>query len=316
MVVTGVRTINLDYTESDVTDKGVLSTHYSIPVDVVNHVATDTLKAATITGKAGAGQNLNIAPTGNIVFQNTDTYITGSGNLKFGSTTPIAKVNFSPGSASLASFNLDDGSGNTERVVMSWSSDIFYLKSSTTGTGAYRDIRVGNDNAGYVIFSAGGGARYSQNYGSLYTSRSLIDKGWFDSISVITPIGAIIQNFGSGVSATASSTQYGSITGNATLTGTENSRRITMPFACTLKNFIVSTSTAQPADGALTIIVRKNNTSQSVTLTIAASGAAGDYEDITNSFTVARGDKITVRVDNASASAGATIFSWSIGMYK
>jgi hypothetical protein len=59
--------------------------------------------------------------------------------------------------------------------------------------------------------------------------------------------------------------------------------------------------------------VRKNGANTAVTVTIAASAAAGTFSDTTNTVSVAAGDRLSLQVQNNAASGtAATIVSVAI----
>jgi hypothetical protein len=93
-------------------------------------------------------------------------------------------------------------------------------------------------------------------------------------------------------------------------------RVVIMPVAGTVKNLRVVAIGTQPSSGALTITMQKGSTSsgmadQSVTLTIAANATAEDYSDLANSFTVAAGDKVTIKCVNAATAVSIPITALS-----
>jgi len=113
-----------------------------------------------------------------------------------------------------------------------------------------------------------------------------------------------------------STTNYLCIAGGTVASNaTEANRQNIVPTSGTVKNFYVATSGAQPAGGGLTFTLRKNSADTSITVTIAASAAAGTFSDTSNSFTVVAGDKLSLKAVNASGSTSATIISASVGIY-
>lgn len=98
-----------------------------------------------------------------------------------------------------------------------------------------------------------------------------------------------------------------------TTNSTEAARQVVIPVAGTVKNLYVVTSTTQAAGGSQVCTVRKNAASTALTTTIAASAAANTFSDTTNSFSVAAGDKLSLQVQNNSATGtAATIVSVAI----
>ena len=92
---------------------------------------------------------------------------------------------------------------------------------------------------------------------------------------------------------------------------TEANAKMVIAIPGTIKNFFTNTATAQPANNSITLTMRKNGVDQTVTLTIAASAAAGVFSDTTHSFTVAAGDLIDVKVVNAANTTSAQFNSVS-----
>jgi hypothetical protein len=84
--------------------------------------------------------------------------------------------------------------------------------------------------------------------------------------------------------------------------------------ACTAKNFIVRTATAQPGTGSLVLTVRKNGVDTALVITIAAGGAAGNYSNTVNSVSFAAGDRIAFRLVNNASSASAQIAPLAVEM--
>lgn len=130
-----------------------------------------------------------------------------------------------------------------------------------------------------------------------------------------TQVGRISGN-GSAATVTASTTAFGPIEGTSNYNATENNRQIVMPYAGTIKNFYVATSTLQPASGNMVITLRKNGASQTVTLTIAAGAAAGTFSDLVNSFTFVAGDLISIQFVNNGTAASAALIAWGVQVTK
>lgn len=94
-------------------------------------------------------------------------------------------------------------------------------------------------------------------------------------------------------------------TGNAI----ETRRQMIMPIAGTLKTLYVTTLSTQDASGDLVVTVRKNGAGTALTTTISAGSAAGVFTDLSNSVTVAAGDKISIELANAATAASARVVS-------
>lgn len=97
------------------------------------------------------------------------------------------------------------------------------------------------------------------------------------------------------------------------LYGTYNRARQSMPVAGTLRNFYVSTFSAQPGGGSLVFTLYKNGVAAAITVTVAAGAAANIFSDTTNTVTVAAGDTIAVEAqNNAGGAASAQIAGWTL----
>jgi hypothetical protein len=122
-------------------------------------------------------------------------------------------------------------------------------------------------------------------------------------------VGILSVVYGGSVIAAGQTTfaAFGNIAGSAT----ENPRRLVMPVACTMSNFFTITSTAQPASGAYTMTIRKNNADTALIITIAAGSAAGNYSNTTNSATFVAGDTMTIKFTNNATSGAASVISLS-----
>ncbi len=127
-------------------------------------------------------------------------------------------------------------------------------------------------------------------------------------------VGILSVVYGGSVIAAGQTTfaAFGNIAGSAT----ENPRRLVMPVACTMSNFFTITSTAQPASGAYTMTIRKNNADTALIITIAAGSAAGNYSNTTNSATFVAGDTMTIKFTNNATSGAASVISLSCLMTR
>lgn len=110
----------------------------------------------------------------------------------------------------------------------------------------------------------------------------------------------------------ASSTNY-LCWGVTSASATENQRNWYVGQAGTIRNFYITTNNAQPASGSLVLTLRKNGVDQAVTITIAASAAAGNFSDTSNSFSVAAGDLLTIKAQNNATAGSAQLIAWGIG---
>ena len=98
------------------------------------------------------------------------------------------------------------------------------------------------------------------------------------------------------VNVSPSTTSYISVSGSST--GESFAVFFVCPRSMTFSNLYVLTSDAQGAGGSLVITIRKNSSNTTLTTTIPAGGAAGQYTDVTHSFTAVAGDVITIQATN------------------
>ena len=90
-------------------------------------------------------------------------------------------------------------------------------------------------------------------------------------------------------------------------------RRIFLPNACTLKNFYIRTSGAQPVTGSHVLTILKNGVDTSIVVTIPAGSAAGVFSDTTNSVAFVAGDEISIKAVNNATTNSSIIVGYSIG---
>lgn len=124
---------------------------------------------------------------------------------------------------------------------------------------------------------------------------------WYSA--AVVPFRAILGANALGTMVPASTTTYLPIYGTAFDT-TEH--EVVIPFSGVIRNLKVVTSTAQPASGTLTIMVRKNGVDTAVVATVPANGAAGTHSS-SISLVVAAGDVITVKFANAATGVSAAV---------
>jgi hypothetical protein len=116
-----------------------------------------------------------------------------------------------------------------------------------------------------------------------------------DSISLINNVAVTIGT------STTSYVSFCAFTTNSA----EASRQIIIPISGTIRNLYVLTSSTQSANNSQVCTVRKNGANTAVTVTIAASAAAGTFSDTTNTVSVAAGDRLALQVQNNAASGTA-----------
>lgn len=89
----------------------------------------------------------------------------------------------------------------------------------------------------------------------------------------------------------------------------ENLVEIEVIERCTIRQLIIVTTSAQPANNKLVAMVRKNGGNTTLTLEIAANAVAARYSDLVHSFVADPGDRIALSLnntDNANPSAKIT----------
>lgn len=97
-----------------------------------------------------------------------------------------------------------------------------------------------------------------------------------------------------------------------TLVSTEANVESQMPAACTMRNLRFTTADAQPASGNLVLAVRIGGSDSAVTITVAASAAAGDFSDLVNTASVSAGDRVSYHWTNNATDASAQIRGISV----
>lgn len=136
-------------------------------------------------------------------------------------------------------------------------------------------------------------------------------KTYFDT--VYAPISPIVKFvlFGHGGLNTVGSgaTTYLGFTGGL---GAEQDIRIISPIAGTLKNFRVTTRSAQSGTGSLVFTIRVAGADTAVTVTVSAGAAANVFADITHTASVSAGQGVDVSILNNASANSATIGAWSV----
>jgi hypothetical protein len=133
---------------------------------------------------------------------------------------------------------------------------------------------------------------------------------WFSDSSVDIGLG------GASTVSSGGTVCYGA--GVATSSGTEITRSTVMPFACTLRGFILITTSTQSAGGGSTSLVATvrvalASPSSGLVINVAAGASAGPYSDSTDTATVAAGQAIDIQITNNGSGTSAGIGGWSIG---
>ena len=193
------------------------------------------------------------------------------------------------------------GSGTVTSVGLSMPSGLTVTGSPVTGAGT---IGVTTTLNGYV-----------KGNGSGFTASATIPatdlSGTIDDARLSTNVGYTISHaIGAGVSTPASTTEY-IINGPTGASGTESIRQVPVPIGGTIRQFYIYTSTAQPASGTYILTIRKNGTSNTTAITLAANAPAGVYNTNITS-TVSAGDLLSVQLTNNATGASATLRGFSI----
>jgi hypothetical protein len=126
----------------------------------------------------------------------------------------------------------------------------------------------------------------------------------------------IAGNGGASTVTSGATVYYGA--GVATNSGTEITRSTVMPFACTLRDFILITTSTQSAGGGSTSLVATvrvalASPSSGPVINVSAGASAGPYSDSTDTATVAAGQAIDIQITNNGSSTSAGVGGWSIG---
>ena len=86
---------------------------------------------------------------------------------------------------------------------------------------------------------------------------------------------------------------------------------VPMPRAGTIKNLYVATASAQPGTGSLVMAIYKSGVATGLTVTVAASAAAGTFSDTIDAVTIASGDVIKLQLLNNSSLPSAWVSGWA-----
>lgn len=135
-------------------------------------------------------------------------------------------------------------------------------------------------------------------------------EGWSAQIygSTNQPMGVF-----SGDTVAGSTTEYLSFSQSAALFDTTEARMgVVIPFAGTIRNLCVRTSTSQGGVGDLVVTLRKNGTTATaVTVTFVAGQTAALFCDFVNTAAISADDWVTVEFANAHTAASAAVTSVS-----
>lgn len=157
--------------------------------------------------------------------------------------------------------------------------------------------------------------------GTLYIDTTIIaTRAWRDKLadSINATKTKVITSYAASINSTiaASLTQYGSI-GSTNFTNSENAKGMVVTDAGIIRNFYISTKTAQPGTGTLTITLRKNGNDTPVQIVIPAGATSGIFSDTSHSASVSPGDLLTFSLVNSSATdVSAAVVGVSFGLYR
>lgn len=214
----------------------------------------------------------------------------------------IATSNSQPGTGSLV-FTLRVNNASTSIVVTIAAGSAAGTFSDTTNTANVSAGQV----AGWMVTNNATSTSAAITGGAIYLHGN--DSKWAHVKSVIVSSGTNITYAGS------SGTLYEYLIGSGTST-TENARQVLVPMAGTLKYVGLKTASTQPGTGSLVRTLRKNESDTSIVITIAANSAQGVFTDVSNSVTVAAGDRLNWKLINSATTASCQQIANSIFFYS
>lgn len=134
------------------------------------------------------------------------------------------------------------------------------------------------------------------------------------SITINSVPGAILGTAAGNNNIAASTTGFAPIVSTSSFVAAtnENERQFVIPYAGTIKNLYVVTSNGQSATGTYVFTIRKNGTNTAMVVTITAGAGSGTFTDLSNTFTVAAGDLISMQAVNNATAPSAKLISWSV----
>lgn len=249
------------------------------------------------------------------------------GILSFGNQTAYTTLGNNTNSSAAPAFNVESGvnaqtgSGYTVLTtdfkkivsVSNASAQTVNLPSTAPAAGWYVDI----ENTGAGLWTVGrngltidGGTIspvLNQNQGlRVYSDGAnyFTERG----ISSSTILFANVNNgLGSGL------TDYVAFGGGNFRTA-ENQTQTYMPYACTLRNMTITTSTSQPASNSLTFNLRKNGANCNIQIVIAGGSAAGSFTDLTNTCPVVQSDLVNLQsIEQTGTSATVQMVALQCG---
>jgi len=117
---------------------------------------------------------------------------------------------------------------------------------------------------------------------------------------------------GGAATITASTTAYAPVNGTTNYNATENNRQTLITRNCLVSNFVVVTSSNQPASGSLVFTIRKNGADTALVITLSAVTVAGTYSNTSDVVSFSAGDLISLKGVNNATTNSAGLIAWSI----
>lgn len=286
---------------SAATPSSVVSRDSNGNTNVVN-----CLEGYTSTATSGGTTTLTVS-------SNFDQYFTGTLNQTL--VLPVASTLANGQSwwitnLSTGAITVQTSGGNTLLTIGALTNAIVTCVNTSggTGTASWSSTYFGSVVASGKVLTVNNTITFTGTDGTTMTLPSTSS-----TLAPMTKLYSILgTQFGNGVTVAASTSQFAAPFFGASLNNTETNRDFVIPFACTIQDLYVRTSTSQPSNNSCIIMVRKNTGSggadTTLTTTIAANATANTFTDLTHSFSCAKGDRISFKIQNQdNASASATI---------
>ena len=294
------------------TNKTLTSPVISLLIGGTTPTSSLTYKTTTAAGAAGADHIFLVGNNG----ATEAVRILNNGNFGVGTVAPATKfhVKGSASGADLIILTFDNaGTGANTSASLSFN----------LGGAAYGNIRSHYSGGGLLGFRSNGATDQwtIASTGGLWAAGATGSDpgagkinaagGYQVNGAAITHM--LVTNHG-GVLIPASTTYYSGFATIGMIATPEARVSNVMTKAGTISSLYITTSTAQPASGSMVCTVRKNGANTAVTLTIAASAAAGTFSDTTNSFTFVAGDLISIGFNNSATVSSAAIYGVSVNV--
>lgn len=278
----------------------------------------------------------------------TEYTITNDGSsLEFAAPTIVDNATTGTGSALTIKLSNASATGKiidlqhngTTKFQVTYTGSTVINKTSVDGTHAFKVGQNGSGATGNIITMANNGGdvttfnvlgKIGLYAGSTPAAKDILvgDGSDFEILPGGTAGQALIVNTGGTALTWGAPLQTEIISGNqdviissgvttylafhSTSNAVEARRNEPMPIDGTIKKLYVITSGTQDASGSLVITARKNGSSQTLSVTIAARSGTGVYSDTSNSFTVSAGDLVSYQVVNNATATSARIVSVAV----